>query len=71
VTPDEFDKERLAAAMRMTIEKRLLMGPELFELAIESIAAGLRAEGREPTPNELRAVVRARFRLGSERDESD
>ncbi|MBL9121814.1 MAG: hypothetical protein JNL80_18055 [Phycisphaerae bacterium] len=71
VTPAEFDDERLAAAMRMTIEERLLMGLELFDLAVESIAAGVRAEGREPTPEELRAVVRARFRLGSDHDESD
>ena len=71
VNPDDFDAERLAAAMRMTLEERLLVGPELFQLAVESIAAGLRAEGRDPTAEELRAVVRERFRIGSEFDESD
>jgi hypothetical protein len=71
VNPADFDAERLAAAMRMTLEERLLVGPELFQLAVESIAAGLRAEGREPTPEELRAVVRERFRIGAEFDESD
>jgi hypothetical protein len=71
VTPAEFDDERLAAAMRMTIEQRLLMGPDLFDLAVESIAAGLRAEGHEPTPEELRAFVRERFGQVSGHDDSD
>lgn len=71
VNPVDFDAERLAAAMRMTIEERLLVGPQLFDLAVESIAAGLRAEGREPTPEELRAAVRERFRRSEAGDKAD
>jgi hypothetical protein len=77
VNPDDFDLEHVEATKLMTVEEKLLVGPQLFDLAVESIRAGLEASHRAGNPallvsdEALDEIIRQRFALAARLDESD
>lgn len=64
----QLDRERMARARRMSPEQKLLAGPQLFALALESMRAGLRLQHPEVGESEIRAMVRERLARMREKD---
>ena len=64
----QLDQERMARARKMSPEQKLLAGPQLFALALESMRAGLRMRHPGAGEAEIRAMVRERLARMREKD---
>jgi len=53
----------------MTPEQKLIAGPQLFALAIETMRTGIRLEHPEAGEEQLRAMIRLRLERLRRRDE--
>lgn len=58
---DAIERDRTLRARRMSVEQRLLQGPELFDYACEASLAGLRAQFPDATADELHRQLRQRL----------
>ena len=58
---DAIERDRTQRARRMSVEQRLLQGPELFDYACEASLAGLRAQFPDAPVDELHRRLRQRL----------
>jgi hypothetical protein len=58
---DAIERDRFLRARRLTVERRLVQGAELFDFACEASLAGLRAQFPAMTGAELQARLRQRL----------
>jgi hypothetical protein len=57
----QLHRERMERARRMSPEKKLTAGPELFALAVECMRAGIRMDHPEADERQIRDMVRERL----------
>jgi hypothetical protein len=62
-------RERMERARRMSPERKLMAGPELFELGVECMRAGIRIMRPGIGEGEITQLVRERLRRQREKDE--
>jgi hypothetical protein len=62
-------RERVERARRMSPERKLMAGPELFELGVECMRSGIRLTHPGLGEAEITGLVRERLRRQREKDE--
>jgi hypothetical protein len=62
-------RERLERARQMSPEKKLTAGPELFELAVECMRAGIRMDHPAADDTQVRKMIQERLARQRQKDE--
>ena len=66
---DQLRRDKIESARKMSPEQKLLTGPELFDLAVESVRTGIRMQHPGADDAAVEQLLRARLRLLHRRDQ--